>query len=172
VIDYVPDTPRTKQKDNAPPFFRFYPLVPKERDTYRLLQTIRNGMTGYRIAKTMPGAVSVCDRNPNAAGEGFRFPPDDANRVTSARSTARRLNHLLQAAGIKHDPFTNHDHTVYSMRKTATCMQIILSEGQVNIFNLTKNAGTSVGRIARFYARNLPICAGMARILQSFGGER
>jgi len=236
VIDDVPDTPRTKQKDNPRPFFRFYPLVPKERDTYRLLLdaakdmasadakvrgmliteelydlilfvthsfvrptttelyalrhsdvqvadnpkrlllTIRNGKTGYRIANTMPGAVSVyeriCARNPNAAGEDFLFLPDYANRVTAARSTARQFNHLLQVAGIKHDAFTKQDHTVYSLRHTAICMRIILSEGQVNIFNLAKNAGTSVEQIERFYARNLPLSAEMARNLQSFGGER
>jgi hypothetical protein len=36
-------------------------------------------------------------------------------------------------------------------------MRIILSHGQVNIFNLAKNAGTSVEQIERFYARNLPL---------------
>ena len=41
---------------------------------------------------------------------------------------------------------------------------------QVNIFNLAKNAGTSVEQIERFYARNLPLSAEMARNLQSFGG--
>jgi hypothetical protein len=48
-------------------------------------------------------------------------------------------------------------------------MRIILSEGQVNIFNLAKNAGTSVDQIKRFYARNLPLSKEMARNLQSFG---
>jgi hypothetical protein len=51
----------------------------------------------------------------------------------------------------------------------AICMRIILSEGQVNIFNLAKNAGTSVDQIERFYARNLPLSKEMARNLQSFG---
>ena len=37
VIDEVPDTPRRRQKDNPRPFFRFYPLVPKERDAYKAL---------------------------------------------------------------------------------------------------------------------------------------
>ena len=37
VIDEVPATPRTRQKDNPRPFFRFHPLVPKERDAYRKL---------------------------------------------------------------------------------------------------------------------------------------
>ncbi len=50
-------------------------------------------------------------------------------------------------------------------------MRIILSEGQVNIFNLAKNGGTSVDQIERFYARNLPRSKEMAINLQSFGSE-
>jgi hypothetical protein len=46
----------------------------------------------------------------------------------------------------------------------------VLPEGRVNIFNLAKNAGTSVEQIERFYARNLPLSKEMARNLQSFGG--
>jgi hypothetical protein len=60
------------------------------------------------------------------------------------------------------------ERTVYSLRHTAICMRIILSEGQVNIFNLAKNAGTSVDQIECFYARNLPL----ARNLHSFGSGR
>jgi hypothetical protein len=75
----------------------------------------------------------------------------------------------LERAGIKHDPFTGTDHTIYSLRHTAICLRTILSEGQVNIFNLTKNAGTSVEQIKRFYARNLPLSKEMAKNLQSFG---
>jgi hypothetical protein len=52
---------------------------------------------------------------------------------------------------------------------TAICMRIILSHGQVNIFNLAKNAGTSVEQIERFYARNLPLSPELAKNLQSFG---
>ena len=33
----VPDLPRTRKKDNPRPFFRFFPLVPKEDDEYKLL---------------------------------------------------------------------------------------------------------------------------------------
>jgi hypothetical protein len=41
-IDIVPQTPRTKLKDNPRPFFRFHPLVSKEDDNYqRLLRTVR-----------------------------------------------------------------------------------------------------------------------------------
>jgi hypothetical protein len=50
-------------------------------------------------------------------------------------------------------------------------MRLILSQGQVNIFNLAKNAGTSVNQIERFYARNLPLSKEIAINLQSFGGD-
>ena len=59
--------------------------------------------------------------------------------------------------------------SAYSLRHTAICMRIILSHGEVNIFNLAKNAGTSVNQIERFYARHLPLSREMAKNLQSFG---
>ena len=37
--------------------------------------------------------------------------------------------------------------------------------GQGNIFNLAKNAGTSVEQIERFYARNLPLSPELAKNL-------
>jgi hypothetical protein len=46
-------------------------------------------------------------------------------------------------------------------------MRIILSHGKVNIFNLAKNAGTSVEQIERFYAKHLPLSREMAKNLQS-----
>ena len=142
-------------------------------DPKRLLVTIRNGKTGFRTANTMPGAVSVYERirlrYSNAKGDDYIFLPDYKNRQTAARIFQRQFNYLLETAGIKHDKITNQDHTIYSLRHTAICMRIILSEGQVNIFNLAKNAGTSVEQIERFYARNLPLSKEMARNLQSFG---
>jgi hypothetical protein len=233
VIDDIPDTPRTRQKDNPRAFFRFYPLVPKERDTYkklleaaqemadehlvtrgvpvtdelydlilfvthsfvrptitelyalrhndveianspkRLLVTVRDGKTGFRQSNTMSGAVSVYSRikkrYPDAKGEDYLFFPNYPKRETASRIVQRQFNAAMERAHIKHDPFTNTDHTVYSLRHTAICMRIILSEGQVNIFNLAKNAGTSVEQIERFYARNLPLSKEMAKNLQSFG---
>jgi hypothetical protein len=235
VIDGIPATPRTRQKDNPRAFFRFHPLVPKERDTYRklldaaremaaervtirgvtvtdelydlilfvthsfvrptitelyairhndvevahepkrLLVTIRKGKTGFRTANTMPGAVSVYERirrrYPDAKGEDYLFLPHYTNRSTASRIFQRQFHAAMDRARVRHDPFTNTDHTVYSLRHTAICMRIILSEGRVNIFNLAKNAGTSVEQIERFYARNLPLSKEMARNLQSFGSE-
>jgi hypothetical protein len=235
IIDAVPETPRTRQKDNPRPFFRFYPLVDKDADTYkklletaeklatesvtirgtaittelydlilfvahtfvrptttelyairhadiqvaenpkRLLLTIRDGKTGFRIANSMEAGVSVYERikqrYPEASAEDYLFLPAYKNRTTASQIMRRQFNRALKEAGITFDPYTNQNHTVYSLRHTAICMRIILSHGQVNVFNLAKNAGTSVEQIERFYARNLPLSAEMARNLQSFGGE-
>ena len=233
IIDGVPETPRTRQKDNPRPFFRFYPLVDKDADTYkklletaeglatenvtirgtaittelydlilfvahtfvrptttelyairhadiqvaenpkRLLLTVRDGKTGFRIANSMEAGVSVYERikqrYPDASAEDYLFLPAYKNRTTASQIMRRQFNRALKEAGITFDPYTNQNHTVYSLRHTAICMRIILSHGQVNVFNLAKNAGTSVEQIERFYARNLPLSAEMARNLQSFG---
>ena len=76
---------------------------------------------------------------------------------------------VLRHGGIEVDTPAGKPHILYSLRHTAICMRIINSEGRVNIFNLAKNAGTSVDQIERFYARFLPLSKEMAKNLQSFG---
>ena len=73
--------------------------------------------------------------------------------------------------GLKYDPVTETERSVYCLRHTAICMRIILSHGKVNIFNLAKNAGTSVEQIERFYAKHLPLSREMAKNLQSSGSD-
>jgi hypothetical protein len=51
-------------------------------------------------------------------------------------------------------------------KHTAICMRLVNSEAEVNVYNLAKNAGTSVEQIERFYAKNLPMTAELARNLQ------
>lgn len=139
----------------------------------RLILTIRNGKTGYRSANTMEAAVSVYERiikrYPNALPEDYLFYPNYKNRTTAANMVQRQFREALQIGDIKVDGPTGKPHTLYSLRHTAICMRIILSEGKVNIFNLAKNAGTSVDQIERFYAKFLPLSAEMARNLHSFG---
>ena len=88
---------------------------------------------------------------------GERNPNDISTAGTLLDDKQWRLMKRFQnAAGIIFDPYTNQNHTVYSLRHCAICMRIIMSHGQGNAFNLAKNAGTSVEQIERFYARNLP----------------
>ena len=67
------------------------------------------------------------------------------------------------------DEATGKTHTLYSLLHTAICRRITNSEGRVNIFNLAKNAGTSVDQIERFYTRFLPLSKEIAKNLPSFG---
>jgi hypothetical protein len=235
VIDSIPSTPRTRQKDNPRSYFPFHPLVAKKDDLYqavlkasqkladdetkvrgvpvteelydlilftthsfvrpiiselyalkhgdvtiaddpkRLLLTIRNGKTGHRIANSMPGAVPVMKRikarNPDAKPSDYLFLPEYENRETASKIIQRQFREVMKTAGVQDDPASGIKYTIYSLRHTAICMRLILSHGQVNIFNLAKNAGTSVEQIERFYARNLPLSREMAINLQQFGGQ-
>ncbi len=142
-------------------------------DPKRLIITIRKGKTGHRIVNTMPAAVSVYGRmklrNKGFSIDDFIFLPRYKNRSTAKQIIQRHFDALLRRCQLKEDHYSNSVHTVYSLRHTAICMRIILSQGKVNIFNLAKNAGTSVDQIERFYARNLPLSRDMAINLQSFG---
>ena len=139
----------------------------------RLIITIRKGKTGHRISNTMPAGVSVYDRikrrHEGCGLDDFLFLPHYKNRSHAKRIIQRQFNALLERCNLKQDRYSDSVHTVYSLRHTAICMRLILSEGKVNIFNLAKNAGTSVDQIERFYARNLRLSAEMARNLHSFG---
>ncbi len=141
-------------------------------DPKRLIVTVRNGKTGFRSSNTMPAAVSVYERIRkrylNAKGEDYIFLPQYLQRQTAAKIVQRQFHILLSQAGLETDFISRSRHTLYSLRHTAICMRLILSEGKVNIFNLAKNAGTSVDQIERFYARNLPLSKEMARNLHSF----
>jgi hypothetical protein len=138
-----------------------------------LLLTVRNGKTGMRMAHTLEGAAGpykrLCERYPDATGEDYLFLPHYENRATAARVFARQFNKLMEETGLKKDTVLQTDRTIYSLRHTAICMRLVLSEGRVNIYTLAKNAGTSVNQIERFYARNLPISKELVINLQSFG---
>lgn len=138
----------------------------------RLLVTVRNGKTGFRVANTMNGAVAAYkrmrSRYPDAGGEDYILLPQYTNRQTAARIFARQFNVLLERTELKDDLATQSRRSMYCLRHTAICMRLILSGGEVNIFNLAKNAGTSVEQIERFYANRLPLSREMAKNLQSF----
>lgn len=144
-------------------------------DPKRLVVTVRDGKTGFRSANTMPAAVAVYERlrkrHPPSSSEDYILFPKYENRTTASKVVQRQFRELMKRASVEVDGATGKPHTLYSLRHTAICMRIILSHGKVNIFNLAKNAGTSVDQIERFYARFLPLSKEMALNLQSFGGQ-
>ena len=74
-----------------------------DKDPKRLLVTVRNGKTGYRVANTMSGAVSAYERikarYPDAGGEDYLFLPDYPNRATASRIFQRQFNQLMDELG-------------------------------------------------------------------------
>ena len=126
-----------------------------------------------RVANTMSGAVSAYERikarYPDAGWRGLSLPA----RLPEQGDGIADLPAAVQSAVGRHRsqvrPGTETERSVYCLRHTAICMRIILSHGKVNIFNLAKNAGTSVEQIERFYAKHLPLSREMAKNLQSFG---
>lgn len=134
---------------------------------------VRKGKTGSRHVSTMPTCVSVyeriCARKPNRNADDYLFFNDYPNRDHAMRVAQNQLNFALKNAGLERDPYTNQKHTMYSFRHTAICMRLVLSKGEVNIFTLAKNAGTSVEIIENFYAKKLPLSDDLVRNLQTFG---
>lgn len=254
VIDAVPATPRSRQRDNPRAYFPFYPLVSREDCVWtkvrhgaqalakdhqakreqaakkgepktilddrklrivpatdelydlilftvysfvrpttselyaikhedivvadnprRLLVTIKNGKTGYRVTNTMERAVEVYERikarNPDHKPSDYLFYGDYQNRTTVRNFVQRQFRLVMQLAGVKDVPEAKLKYSIYSLRHTAICMRIVLGGGKVDIYTLAKNAGTSVEQIERFYAKNLPISAELARNLHHFEGD-
>jgi len=139
----------------------------------RLMITIAKGKTGFRYADTLEAAVSVydriCKRDPEHEPTDHIFLPQYHNRNTAQRIITRQFNRVLEEAGLKTDRQTGDARTLYSLRHTAIQMRIVNSKGMVNIYNLARNAGTSVEMIERFYTRYLPNSDELAHNLQTFG---
>lgn len=140
----------------------------------RLLLTIRKGKTGHRVTNTLAAAVSVYERcrkrYPNSTPEDYVFLPHYPNRATARNIIGRQFQALLKRANIQRSD-NGVLHSLYSIRHTALCMRLVKSKGNVNIYNLAKSAGTSTEQLERFYLRNLPPSAELARNLQTFGDD-
>jgi hypothetical protein len=93
----------------------------------------------------MPAAVSAYNRikmrHQGYQNDDFLFLPAYKVRSNAKRTMQRQFNALLERCHLKQDCYANTVRTVCSLRHTAICMRLILSEGKVNIFNLAKNAG-------------------------------
>ena len=89
---------------------------------------------------------------PNARGEDYIFLPQYQNRITASKIIQRQFKELLTRAKVEDDPISGMKHTIYSLRHTAICMRIILSEGQVNVFQSRKER-RDVGRSDRALLR-------------------
>ncbi len=143
-------------------------------DPRRLILRIRKGKTGFRQVNTLAAAVGVyqrCQRRyPNYTSDEYVFYPQYTNRHTAQNRVSRMFKVLLMRAELTKGE-DGIPRTLYSIRHTALSMRLVKSKGQVNIYNLARSAGTSVEQLERFYLKNLPPSADMARNLQTFGED-
>jgi hypothetical protein len=146
-------------------------LAPKDPPYLNI--TVPEGKTGHRVTVTMRGAVAPISRaklrNPSWAPDSYVFFPSYANRATAKKIAQRQFRAVLERAGLELDKVTGAKRSLYSLRHTAICMRLVLSEGEVNHVWLAENCGTSVQQIERFYAKDLPLTPQKVRNLQSFG---
>lgn len=102
---------------------------------------------------------------------GYLFFPQYDNRTTAVHIGIKQFDYLLKSIGLKQDIYTGKPFSLYALRHTALCMRLVLSGGQVNLFALARNAGTSVDMLERHYLRYLPNNEELARNIQIFSGQ-
>ena len=123
----------------------------------------------------MPEAVDILHKvkemYPDASPTDYVFMPQYPNRTTALNTYRRIFNHFLEKASLKLDKDGN-PRSPYSLRHYALQTRLRKSEGEVNIYLLAKNAGTSVEQLERFYLKNLAPSAEKVRNLQTFGSRK
>jgi len=141
------------------------------QDPEHLLLTL-TGKTGYRKSATMQYAVGILEKikemYPNASPTDYVFMPQYQNRTTALNTYRRIFNHFLDCGSLKRDKDGN-SRSPYSLRHYALQTRLRKSEGEVNIYLLAKNAGTSVEQLERFYLKNMEPSDAEIGNLQTFG---
>ena len=129
------------------------------------------GKTGFRIVSTMPDALDFYDKlrilNPEYKPDDYLFFNNYPNRSTAIRNVNRQFNYILHLAKIK-ETSDGQNLTPYALRHYSLQTRLVKSKGKVNIFNLAKNAGTSVEQLERFYLKNLEMNDDLVENLQTF----
>ena len=129
------------------------------------------GKTGFRVVSTMPDAVDfykkLCELKPDHKEDDYIFFNDYPNRSTALRNINRQFATILDVADLR-ETRDGQLRTPYALRHYALQTRLIKSKGKVNIFNLAKNAGTSVEQLERFYLKNLEMSDELIENLQTF----
>jgi len=141
------------------------------KDNPERLEIKVKGKTGYRTVSTMPDAVDFYQKlirlNPDYEAKDYLFFNDYPNRNTALRNINRQFNYILDRADLKVTS-GGEIRSPYALRHYSLQTRLIKSKGKVNIFNLAKNAGTSVEQLERFYLKNLELSDELVENLQTF----
>ena len=129
------------------------------------------GKTGFRIVSSMPDALDFYDKlrviNSDHKPSDYLFFNEYPNRTTALRNVNRMFNYILEEGNLK-ETADGQVRTPYALRHYSLQTRLIKSKGKVNIFNLAKNAGTSVEQLERFYLKKLQLNDELIENLQIF----
>jgi hypothetical protein len=119
----------------------------------------------------MPDAVEFYQKlirlNPEYEPQDYLFFNNYPNRRTALANVNRQFNFILNRASLK-ETSTGEIRSPYALRHYSLQTRLVKSKGKVNIYNLAKNAGTSVEQLERFYLKNLDMTDELVENLQTF----
>jgi hypothetical protein len=130
--------------------------VVKEPRAKYLLITPPKSKTVQRESASMEVAVVVYERLRArhekaglASDNDYVFFPEFKNREYALATLRRQFEYVLEEAGLKRDR-KGRVRTLYSLRHTALMFRF-LKGNNINVYDLAKNALTSVDQLERFY---------------------
>ena len=91
-----------------------------------------------------------------ARPNNFFFLPKMENSNHANRTFQRMFNYVLDTHGLKLDQ-DGEPRTTYSLRHYALQTRLHKSGGKLNIYDLARNAGTSVNQLERFYLKRMKV---------------
>ena len=134
-----------------------------------------DGKTGRRRSVSTTFGVEIYQKLKNCnpdfnSPDDFIFLPKMKNRETAVRIGQRFFNHVVEQENIKFDKDGN-PRSLYSLRHYALQIRMIKSGGEINIFDLAKNAGTSVNQLEKFYLKFMERSPAQIKNLQIFASD-
>lgn len=130
---------------------RFHHCTVEEVDKRKILRCEFKGKTGMRVAYAAPEAVTIFSARFKRAGK-------DTAALLFPQHHRDAFRELLVAAGLYEDHFGNR-RNYKALRATAIALAI-LRPNPPTLFQIARNAGTSVAVIDAFYSKRLTAEAG------------
>ena len=119
-----------------------------------------DGKTGTRTLNTTTDAVGIYKNlkklHPDHTEDDFILYPQYKNRSTALRNVNRLFNYVLREASLKTNA-QGQKLVPYALRHYCLRTRLSKSGGEINIFILAKNAGTSVDQLERFYINEMEL---------------
>ena len=148
-------------------------ITPNDDGTINL--RVVKGKTGFRQSFSTEFGVEFYDHLKKSNGDytkssNFLFLPKMENRAHANRTFQRMFNHVLEVENLKVD-MDGNSRTTYSLRHYSLQTRLNKSGGRINIYDLSRNAGTSVNQLERFYLKRMKVSKQQRENLNRFDSD-